>query len=186
MDDCGKEDLRLGYCSVGSIFYFYSDKEFLMKFFKKVRILASAILVLLVLGSFKIASAEDIVLNDLKGKTVNLSACKGKPVILFFWTTWCPHCRKEIKALNQLYPQMEKEGIIVFSVNIGEPEYKVQKFFTNYALSFQVLLDKEGLLADKYNVIGVPTYVFLDKSGQVISNAHVLPEDYKGLLFKTK
>ena len=154
-----------------------------MRFFKKGKILAPAILIFLVLGFSKEASAGGIILNDLNGKTVNLSDYKGKPMILFFWTTWCPHCRKEIKALNQKYLQMEKEGIIVFAVNIGEPDYTVRRFFMKDALGFKVLLDKDGAAADKYNVIGVPTYIFLDKAGQIISDEHALPDDYERLLF---
>lgn len=155
-----------------------------MRFFKKSRILALIILIFLVLVFSNKASAGDIVLNDLNGKTVNLSSYNGKPTILFFWTTWCPYCRKEIKTLNQLYPQMKKEGITVFAVNIGEPDYKVQRFFMSNALTFGVLLDRDGMAADKYNVVGVPTYVFMDKSGHVISDQHALPLDYKKLLFR--
>lgn len=154
-----------------------------MRFFKKCGI-ASAILIFLASGSLRAASAGDIILNDLNGKTVNLSGCKGKPVVLFFWTTWCPHCRKEIKSLNQKYLQMEKEGIIVFAVNLGEPDYTVRKFLMKDALGFKVLLDKDGEAANKYNVIGVPTYIFLDKAGEVISDGHVLPDDYERLLLK--
>lgn len=86
--------------------------------------------------------------------------------------------------LNQMYPQMKKEGITVFAVNIGEPDYKVQRFFMSNALVFGVLLDRDGMAADKYNVVGVPTYIFMDKSGRVISQEHALPLDYKKLLFK--
>lgn len=157
-----------------------------MRFFKKSRIAVLAVLILLVLGFSNEAPAGDIILNDLNGKTVNLSSYSGKPTILFFWTTWCPYCRKEIKTLSQLYPQMKKEGITVFAVNIGEPDYKVQRFFMSYALGFRVLLDRGALAADKYNVIGVPTYIFMDKSGRVISVAHALPLDYKKLLLMGK
>ncbi|MDP2830702.1 MAG: TlpA disulfide reductase family protein [Candidatus Omnitrophota bacterium] len=157
-----------------------------MRFFKKVRILAPAILIFLVLIFSKEAFAGDIILNDLNGKAVNLSGFKGKPVILFFWTTWCRSCRNEIKTLNQMYPQMKKEGITVFAANIGESGNKVQGFFKDYVLSFNVLLDKEGKLANQYDVIGVPTYIFLDKTGQVILQAHSLPENYQSLLFKQR
>ncbi len=154
-----------------------------MLFSKKGRILTLVVSIFLVLGFSKAASAQELILNDLNGKKVNLSAYRGKPAILFFWTTWCPYCRKEIKALNQMYPQLKKEGITVFAVDIGEADYVVQRVFVADALSFGVLLDKDGSVADKYNVIGVPTYVFIGKSGQVTSDEHVLPIDYKKLLF---
>ncbi|MDD5109144.1 MAG: TlpA disulfide reductase family protein [Candidatus Omnitrophica bacterium] len=155
-----------------------------MGLFKKVRVLISVILIFLVLAFFNKASAQDIILNDLNGKAVNLSSYKGRPTILFFWTTWCPYCREELKTLNQLYPQMKKEGITVFAVNVGEPSYAVRKFFVSHIISFGLLLDTDEEAANKYNVIGVPTYVFMTKSGQVISDEHVLPVDYKKLLFQ--
>ncbi len=154
-----------------------------MRIFRKGAILP-AVLIFLILGINNTAAAGDIILNDLGGSAVNLSIPKNKPAILFFWTTWCPYCRKEIKALNQNYAQMEKEGITLFAVNIGESSDKVQRFFKDYALNLRVLLDKNGEAAENYDVIGVPTYIFLNKAGQVISHENTLPADYKNLLLK--
>jgi len=140
--------------------------------------------VILALSFTNTALAGDIILNDLESKPVNLSAPAGKPAILFFWTTWCPYCRTELRALNKMYPQMEKEGLTVFAVNIGETGYKVERFLKNYALNMRVLLDKEGQAAENYEIGGVPTYILIDKSGKVVSLEHRLPEDYKSLLLK--
>ena len=155
-----------------------------MRIFRKGAIFLPAILISLTLCFTNTAAAGDIILNDLKGGAVNLSSPKNKPAILFFWTTWCPYCRKEIKALNQNYAQMKKEGITLFAVNIGESSDKIQRFFKDYALNFEVLLDKDGRAADNYDVIGVPTYIFLDKNGRIISHENTLPVDYKNLLLK--
>lgn len=154
--------------------------------FKKFRLFLLMILACLVLGFNQSALAEDIVLKDLSGQSVNLSSYKGKPLIIFFWTTWCPYCRKEIKTLDQMYLQMQKEGITVFAVNIGESGYRVKNFFKNYPLNLRVLIDTDSLSAQQYNVMGVPTYVFIADSGLIISDAHTLPEDYKSLLLKLK
>ena len=155
-----------------------------MYIFKKFRTLLLIALIWLVLGFDKTALAGEIILNDLGGQAVALSSYKGKPVILFFWTTWCPYCRVELRKLNQQYSQMAKEGITILGVDVSESENKVQRFFKGYPLNFKMLLDKFGLLADKYDLMGVPTYVFLDKTGQVISQTHSLPVNYKSLLFK--
>ncbi|MDD2752831.1 MAG: TlpA disulfide reductase family protein, partial [Candidatus Omnitrophica bacterium] len=92
---------------------------------------AAIFLVLIVILSSGFANtvlAGDIVLNDLESRRVDLSGLTGRPSILFFWTTWCPYCRTELRALNKMYPQMEKEGITVFAVNVGEENYKVKRF----------------------------------------------------------
>lgn len=143
-----------------------------------------AITVILSLSFVNMALAGDIILNDLESKPVNLSSLTGKPSVLFFWTTWCPYCRTELRALNKMYPQMEKEGITVFAVNVGEENYKVKRFLKDYALDVRVLLDEESLAAENYKLRGVPTYVFINKDGQVVSLEHRLPDDYKSLLLK--
>jgi len=143
-----------------------------------------AITVILSLSFINMALAGDIVLNDLESKPVNLSSPAGKPSVLFFWTTWCPYCRTELRALNKMYPQMEKEGITVFAVNVGEESYKVKRFLKDYALDVRVLLDEESLAAENYKLKGVPTYVFMNKDGQVVSLEHRFPDDYKSLLLK--
>ncbi|MDD5409372.1 MAG: TlpA disulfide reductase family protein, partial [Candidatus Omnitrophica bacterium] len=102
--------------------------------------------------------------------------------VLFFWTTWCPYCRTELKELNKLYPQMEKEGIAVFAVNVGEESYKVVRFLKDHPVSIRVLLDRDTRAAENYEINGVPTYIFMNKSGKVISLEHRLPADYKNLL----
>lgn len=155
-----------------------------MQISRKFRVWLFTVLIFLALGFTREALAGDIILNDLSGRAVNVSTLKGHPVILFFWTSWCPYCRTEIKTLNQGYAQIKKEGIVVFGINIGESQDKVRGFFKDYLLNFGVLLDAKAKLAEKYGVLGVPTYVFLDKTGQVISQYHNLPENYKSLLFK--
>ena len=155
-----------------------------MRILAKTRVALSAILIFFILGFCKTAASDDIILKDLKGNSVNIANQKGRPVILFFWTTWCHFCRDEIKALNQKYKGIEKEGITVFAVNVSEPEYKVRRFFKNYVLNFRVLLDKDGLLSDKYGINGVPTYILLDKSGHLILSENVFPANYKSLLLK--
>ncbi|MFA6130226.1 MAG: TlpA disulfide reductase family protein [Candidatus Omnitrophota bacterium] len=135
-----------------------------------------------VLSSANTAFCGDIILNDLESKPVNLSSLTGKPAILFFWTTWCPYCRTELKELNKMYPQMEKEGIAVFAVNVGEESYKVVRFLKDHPLNIRVLLDRDTRAAENYEINGVPTYIFMNKSGKVISLEHRLPADYKNLL----
>lgn len=150
----------------------------------KAGIFFLSLTMLLVLGFANTAFCGDLILNDLKSKPVNLSSLQGKPSILFFWTTWCPYCRAELRALNKMSPQMEKEGVAVFAVNVGEAGYKVERFLKDYEINIRVLLDKDGRAAEKYEIMGVPTYIFLNKNGQVASLEHSMPADYKSLLLK--
>lgn len=123
-------------------------------------------------------SAPDFQLQDLNDKAVFLNDYKGKKaVVLFFWTTWCPFCREALKTLDQEYVGLAKQGIQVLAINVGEPKYKVDNFVKSRSLSFTVLLDKDSTVADAYELIGVPTYVLINKSGEIVSTGNSFPRD---------
>lgn len=130
--------------------------------------------------------APDFELNALLGKPVALSAYKNnQPVILFFWTTWCPFCRKELTQLNNMYQQVKKDGIELFAVNVNEKGDRVSNYVSGHKINIRILLDKDGSVASSYGVMGVPTYVLIDKSGNIISKENSLPKDsYKELIVK--
>lgn len=151
-----------------------------MRNFKIAGLFVAAALAFLVLAAP--AGAEGVVLTDLDGKTTDIAAFKGKPTLFFFWTSWCPYCRSEIKTLERMVPQMRKDGLEVFAVNVGEEPSKLRRFIKRNSLDLKVLLDSEGNVADHYDVMGVPTYVIVDKAGKMISQEHTFPEDYKKLL----
>jgi len=155
-----------------------------MRILKRLQRGLFLILIISVLGLYQNALAQEAALKDLEGRPVALSSYKGKPVILFFWTTWCPYCRQELKTLNLQAAQLAREGIVVLGVNVNEPVSRVQNFFKGYQLNFRMLLDNQGSLADKYDLVGVPTYVFLDREGKVVSKPHSFPDNYKNLLLK--
>jgi peroxiredoxin len=152
--------------------------------YKKFRAWLLIGLVFLALGFSQGAVAADIALNDLSGQQNKLSSYIGKPVILFFWATWCPSCQKELKVLNQQALNISQEGIVILGVDVGEPDYKVKKYLKGYALNFEVLLDQGMELTDSYDLIGIPTFIFLNKEGKLVGQTHRLPANYKSILAK--
>jgi peroxiredoxin len=65
-------------------------------------------------------AAPNFRLKDLNQGQVELSSFKGKkPVVLFFWTTWCPYCLRELKHMNSLAEQLNKQGIELLAINSG-------------------------------------------------------------------
>jgi len=121
--------------------------------------------------------ALDFKLADLQKNTVELSAYRGKqPVLAFFWTTWCPYCRRALKDINDLYPALAAKGWEVLAINTGEPAQKVQAFVAGNPLSFKVLLDENMSVSNAYDILGVPTYVVVDKNGLVAFDDNYFPE----------
>ncbi|AWB11059.1 Peroxiredoxin [Thermodesulfobium acidiphilum] len=115
--------------------------------------------------------APNFKLKDMAGFEVNLSQYRGKPLLLVFWATWCPHCRVEMPQINKLYKSF-KEDVLVFGINEEDEESRILKFMSDYPLSFPILPDKNGEVARLYKVNSIPAVFFIDPSG-VIRNVDV-------------
>lgn len=127
--------------------------------------------------------APDFRLLTSSGKEMSLSEAKGgNGAILFFWATWCPHCREQLGHLEKLSSDFEQKGIKVLLVDVGEGPGQVQAFIEKNKISFLVFLDQESKVSDQYELVGVPTFFLINKEGIVKSVVHSLPEDYEAIL----
>jgi DsbE subfamily thiol:disulfide oxidoreductase len=111
------------------------------------------------------SEAPDFLLKDITGKKVSLSSFKGKPVLLNFWTTWCPYCRKERPHLNKLHRQYKDRGLVIISVSTNESVEKVINYLKRIPADFLVLTDVDGKVAAAYNVGGFPTSFLINRNG---------------------
>ena len=128
--------------------------------------------------------APDFSLDTTSGAT-NVSMTKfreGKPAIIFFWATWCPHCREQLKVLNKQIDQIQKKNIKLILVDIGESAKQVQKHFEREKIALEVFLDKDEAVAEQYALIGVPTFFFINKEGVVKSVEHAFVDEYEEIL----
>ncbi|PKN18267.1 MAG: hypothetical protein CVU71_12205 [Deltaproteobacteria bacterium HGW-Deltaproteobacteria-6] len=116
--------------------------------------------------------ASDFTLKDVQGKIFRLSAQRGKPVLIFFGTTWCPGCRAEIPNYKLIHEKYSSRGLEVIYINIMEPAKKVTRFVQSYSLPYRTLLDEDGRVANVYHVIGVPMIMLVDKNGYIVKTGH--------------
>jgi len=135
-----------------------------------------------------LSPAPDFKLNSLNQEEITLSSYKDKkPVLLIFWTTWCPFCRTQLKLLNKKYPELAADNLEILAINVGEPYQKVESFAKSYALLYRVLLDPDSQAARSYRILGVPTYFLINKSGFIVFQDTYFPEDeYKNLISDSK
>jgi len=112
--------------------------------------------------------APDFTLKDLKGTEVNLKEFRGKVVLLNFWATWCPPCRKEIPSMVELYKKYKDRGLEIIGVNLDKlGKSEVEKFSLEHKINFPVLLNPSGDAAARYGVVVLPTTIFLDRYGKI-------------------
>jgi peroxiredoxin len=135
------------------------------------------------LAAQELEVAADFKLPDTQGQSATLSDYKDtKVVLLLFWTTWCPFCRKELKLLNEKYAELASEGTRVLAINIGEPLERVADFAQRYNLLFRVLLDENSEVAAAYKLLGIPTYIIIDQQGYIRYRDYTFPaKEYKEL-----
>jgi cytochrome c biogenesis protein CcmG, thiol:disulfide interchange protein DsbE len=105
-------------------------------------------------------------LPDLKGRTVRLpDDYRGKVLIIHFWAVGCSSCRVEMSAMESLHASYARKGLAVVAVNVGQSWDTVEKMVKTLGISYQVLLDKDRAMAQRYDVIGIPRTYLIDRSG---------------------
>lgn len=115
--------------------------------------------------------APDFALQDTGGKTHRLSDYRGKPVIINFWTTWCPPCREELPSMNRAWHLLEKEGIAMLALNMGEDEDTIFIFSADYPTDFPILMDQSGEVIEQWPVKGLPTTYVIAPDGTIAYRA---------------
>ncbi len=129
--------------------------------------------------------APDFVLRTLMRDKQSLKELiKGKKSIVFFWATWCPYCRKEMAVISKNMPDIQKRGIQFVFVNVGEDPNKVRSFLDKNKIEADVFLDENSEVAAKYRVIGLPTFVYVNKNGVINQIENALVNDYEQVLLK--
>lgn len=104
---------------------------------------------------------------DLDGAPRSLAEFRGRPVLVYFWATWCPVCRAErgtVRAIAEDYP--------VLSVALEDTApAALRAYVEEHGLDFPVLRDADGGLAHRYGVRGVPAFFVIDGAGMIRSAA---------------
>jgi peroxiredoxin len=110
-------------------------------------------------------SAPDFSLEDLNGRNVSLSSFIGKPVLLNFWATWCPYCRKERAHLDKLYKDYSDKNLVIVSISIDRSVETFKKFMEKKPAHFVNLYDGQSRVASTFHVAGLPTSFLIDRNG---------------------
>jgi cytochrome c biogenesis protein CcmG, thiol:disulfide interchange protein DsbE len=111
--------------------------------------------------------APEFSLAERNGEMISLSSLRGKPVLLNIWASWCPPCRSEMPAMQDLFEEYVDQGFTILAVNATNQDdlEEMNRFVENNQLQFPVLLDQTGTVTDLYKVQSLPTSFFINKEG---------------------
>ncbi len=107
---------------------------------------------------------------DLKtpdGSRVRLSDFRGKPLVVNFWSTWCPPCRAEMPSFQRAWEQLEHEGIGVIAINVGEDAQTIAEFTKKTPVTFPLPMDLDSQVIATWQVRGLPTTFVVDSQGRL-------------------
>ena len=112
----------------------------------------------------------DFTLTDLDGRAWTLQSLHGKVVLVNFWATWCPPCRKEMPDLEALYNQFKDQGFVVLAIS-DEDKAKVQSFIAAHHTTYPILLDPGRKVNELFQVEGIPKSFVYNRDGRLVSES---------------
>jgi thiol-disulfide isomerase/thioredoxin len=151
---------------------------------KSLKILAAALLCQALVASpgWCVEVGEpmpDFGIKTLTGEVISRTSLAGKPLMLLFWNTWCPNCKKELPQANLLAGKYANKGLKVLAVNTGlnDSENKAKAYWKKSGYSFPSAFDRYFDMGESFGIQGVPTVVLVDAWGKVRYKSSQLPEN---------
>ncbi|MBA4310690.1 MAG: hypothetical protein C0425_10200 [Chlorobiaceae bacterium] len=114
------------------------------------------------------SKAADFSLQSTTGKTIKLSDYKGKIVILDFWATWCPPCRKGIPDLIAIQNEF-KNDVVVIGISVDkDTKDEVPQFMKDFKINYPVVFYTDKVIKDYGGIEAIPTSFIIDQRGKTV------------------
>ncbi|MBV9107419.1 MAG: TlpA family protein disulfide reductase [Verrucomicrobia bacterium] len=95
----------------------------------------------------------------------------GKPLLVEFWATWCPPCRKSIPHLNEIYSKYKSQGLQIVGIT-DEDEATVKKFQKQIPMDYSVAISTPGSIYQQFGITAIPTAFLVNKGGKIVWTGH--------------
>ncbi len=112
-------------------------------------------------------TAPSLRLTQLSGKTLDMESLHGRVVLVNFWATWCPPCRREMPSMDRLDKMETGRPFTILAINVKEEADLVERFLEDMPLGFPIALDSDGKLAGAWKAFVYPTSYLVDKAGRI-------------------
>ena len=116
------------------------------------------------------AEQTTFTLNNVAGKPYSMKDYRGKVVLVNFWATWCPPCRKEMPDLEALSKEFAGQGLVVLAIS-DEGMDKVLPFIAKQGYTFPILLDPGRKVHEAFHVEGIPKTFIFGRDGKLAAQA---------------
>jgi thiol-disulfide isomerase/thioredoxin len=106
----------------------------------------------------------------LDGSSISLAKYRGKVVLVDFWATWCPPCRKSIPHLIEFQKEYGSKGLVVIGISLDQQGRQVvDPFVKGAGINYPIIVDSQGRLAIAYGgVQGIPCLFMIDRAGRLV------------------
>ncbi len=116
-------------------------------------------------------AAPDFLLEMPDGGELRLSDLQGSPVLVNFFASWCPPCKREMPELVAASTRYQDDGLVIVGVDLQEPNRKVLDFAADFGIEFPLVMDRDAEVAGAWNIggpiEGLPSSYFIDDQGIV-------------------
>ncbi len=114
--------------------------------------------------------APDFAIADLQDNMISSATWRGEPVILRFWDTECKYCRADSPIINSYFNKYRDQGLkVLYVATSNETVERVNGFIRDLDIGFPVALDRDGKMADDYQVKMVPQTIFISPDQKIIT-----------------
>src|SRR3954447_5391475 len=114
--------------------------------------------------------SADFTLTDLEGESWHLQELRGKVVLVNFWATWCPPCRKEMPDLDALAKRFASQGLIVLSIT-DENIAKVTSYILGHGVDYPILIDTDRKASEAFHIEGIPQSFVFNREGKLVAQS---------------
>lgn len=132
--------------------------------------------------------APEFSLRELNGRKLDLSAYKGKVVLLDFWATWCDSCKDEIPHFVELQNKYRDQGLQVLGISMDDDPQLVRRFRQRFRVNYPVAMGNAKVGELYGGVLGLPIAFLIGRDGRIeakhagATDASVFEREIKALL----